>query len=420
MPSHVDLIVEGASRWSTAPVRPGFVGDGRRVAAADRVDRSSGCVRARPADTDHRSTAKGSCWRPGFIDVHNHSDLGPLVDPAMPSTVRQGVTTVVVGNCGSSPWPPAGSGRMRAAGRRRPRGDGSRVPSFGGLPRSARRRAAGVNVAALVGHGAVRIAGHGRRTAPTDRGGARGDAPGGCERRCDEGALGLSTGLIYVPGMYARDGRGRGARAGGRRAEAASTRRTSAARASTCSAPSTRRSRSGGERERPGAREPPEVRDVVGVGQGRRPARPVPRRTTTSPRTSIPTRHGPPCCGRCSRRGRPWTSVARICRPTGRTSHAWSVRSRTVKATTFQSSVRGVGWDRIVIEATADAAVQRHEHRRRSRTRGDRAGRGVPPAADRGSPRPRASDTRCAEDDVRTILADPDVMVASDAVVDVA
>src|ERR1700749_2589887 len=42
---------------------------------------------------------------PGFVDVHNHSDLSPFVLPTMPSTLRQGVTSVVVGNCGSSPFP---------------------------------------------------------------------------------------------------------------------------------------------------------------------------------------------------------------------------------------------------------------------------------------------------------------------------
>ena len=51
---------------------------------------------------------RGTTLAPGFVDVHNHSDLSPLVLPEMPSTLRQGMTTVVVGNCGSSPWPLAG------------------------------------------------------------------------------------------------------------------------------------------------------------------------------------------------------------------------------------------------------------------------------------------------------------------------
>src|SRR6478736_6815052 len=48
---------------------------------------------------------RGLIFAPGFIDVHNHSDLSPFVLPEIPSTLRQGVTTVVVGNCGSSPFP---------------------------------------------------------------------------------------------------------------------------------------------------------------------------------------------------------------------------------------------------------------------------------------------------------------------------
>jgi len=45
---------------------------------------------------------------PGFIDPHSHSDLTILFDPALPSTIRQGVTTSLLGNCGDNlaPAPP--------------------------------------------------------------------------------------------------------------------------------------------------------------------------------------------------------------------------------------------------------------------------------------------------------------------------
>src|SRR5688572_12670233 len=52
--------------------------------------------------------ARGHVAAPGFVDVHNHSDLSPMVDPWMRSALRQGVTTLVVGNCGTSPLPLAG------------------------------------------------------------------------------------------------------------------------------------------------------------------------------------------------------------------------------------------------------------------------------------------------------------------------
>ncbi|GAH97406.1 unnamed protein product, partial [marine sediment metagenome] len=49
--------------------------------------------------------AEGRIVSPGFIDVHSHSDLPLVVDPRAESKVRQGVTTEVVGNCGSSAAP---------------------------------------------------------------------------------------------------------------------------------------------------------------------------------------------------------------------------------------------------------------------------------------------------------------------------
>jgi len=49
--------------------------------------------------------AQGSTVSPGFIDMHSHSDFAPLINPYMESKVRQGVTTEVIGNCGSSAAP---------------------------------------------------------------------------------------------------------------------------------------------------------------------------------------------------------------------------------------------------------------------------------------------------------------------------
>jgi N-acyl-D-amino-acid deacylase len=37
---------------------------------------------------------------PGFVDAHSHSDMSPFVRPSMDSLLRQGATTLVVGNCG--------------------------------------------------------------------------------------------------------------------------------------------------------------------------------------------------------------------------------------------------------------------------------------------------------------------------------
>jgi N-acyl-D-amino-acid deacylase len=145
---------------------------------------------------------RGRTLAPGFVDVHNHSDLSPLVLPTMPSTVRQGVTTVVVGNCGSSPWPLVGF----EEGVRLAYADPAAmpVPAWQGFADfldaiDAARPAA--NVATLIGHGSVR-----QDSLGLDR--RRPDAAELDRMRSTvadavtDGAFGLSTGLIYVPGIY--------------------------------------------------------------------------------------------------------------------------------------------------------------------------------------------------------------------------
>ena len=70
----------------------------------DRVEAVLG-----PADTEppsgRRFDAGEQVVAPGFIDVHEHSDMTPFVEPGMDSMLRQGVTSVVVGNCGGSAFP---------------------------------------------------------------------------------------------------------------------------------------------------------------------------------------------------------------------------------------------------------------------------------------------------------------------------
>ena len=58
--------------------------------------------------------ARGVAVAPGFIDVHSHDDFAVLLEPEMPFKVMQGVTTDIVGNCGSGVVPfDAGLARFR-------------------------------------------------------------------------------------------------------------------------------------------------------------------------------------------------------------------------------------------------------------------------------------------------------------------
>jgi N-acyl-D-aspartate/D-glutamate deacylase len=149
--------------------------------------------------------ASGLLVAPGFIDVHSHSDFFYLDVPSAESKVRQGVTTEVVGMCGFSPAPVGGEARRlllekmaTALGARlsaRWRGFGEFLDRLRALPLS-------VNVVPFVGHGAVRLAVVGPDARP-----ASGDEMARMEalvgEAMDAGAFGLSTGLVYPPGVYA-------------------------------------------------------------------------------------------------------------------------------------------------------------------------------------------------------------------------
>ena len=82
---------------SGAPLRAGNVRIvGKRIDAVGDVA---------PGPGDSVIDAKGLIVAPGFIDIHNHSASELAKDPAAESQVAQGITSVVVGPDGSSPWP---------------------------------------------------------------------------------------------------------------------------------------------------------------------------------------------------------------------------------------------------------------------------------------------------------------------------
>ncbi|MBO1332837.1 amidohydrolase family protein [Streptomyces sp. VRA16 Mangrove soil] len=144
--------------------------------------------------------ATGLIITPGFIDLHSHADFSVLAMPDAEACLRQGVTTVVTGNCGLSPFPTAageaadGSGPGTLAG-----AQWTDLDAFAAAVDAARPA---VNVAPLVGHGALRTAVTG--AARTPAGPAELDAMRALlARAADQGVFGLSTGLIYAPGSFA-------------------------------------------------------------------------------------------------------------------------------------------------------------------------------------------------------------------------
>lgn len=115
---------------------------------------------------------------PGFIDIHTHVEGNLEASPAAENFLRDGVTTVVTGNCG-----------------------GSR-PDLAAWFAELERLRPGVNVASLTGHNTIRraVMGNENRPATPDE---LGRMQALVEREMRAGAAGLSTGLEYTPGAYA-------------------------------------------------------------------------------------------------------------------------------------------------------------------------------------------------------------------------
>jgi len=149
-------------------------------------------------------TARGQTVTPGFIDVHSHADNAPFLAQDDTSKIMQGVTTEVVGNCGFSLAPrlvDTAPALEALAARIFPQLPWS-WNSFADLLAATDARGYVTNYAPLVGHHALRVAVMGMSdAAPDDRQQARmGDL---LDEAVEAGAFGLSSGLIYPPGLFA-------------------------------------------------------------------------------------------------------------------------------------------------------------------------------------------------------------------------
>jgi N-acyl-D-aspartate/D-glutamate deacylase len=153
--------------------------------------------------------AEGRVVSPGFIDTHTHDDLYLLHCPTCDDKVRQGVTTVVIGNCGQSAAPLVEAHRktmtdfMKIIGSARIDWSDWNADSFDGYLRKLEGLRPGINVVPLVGHSTVRMGCMGMAArAPSAR--ELEDLQSHVRQAMQAGAFGLSTGLIYTPGSYAK------------------------------------------------------------------------------------------------------------------------------------------------------------------------------------------------------------------------
>lgn len=146
---------------------------------------------------------RGLAVSPGFIDIHSHTDLELVVDPLAQSKIRQGVTTEVVGQDGSSmgPW---NAERQAETTQQYESQFGVAVgfSDLGGFFARLDRDPASVNLASMVGAGTLReyAVGLDDRPASASEMLAMREA---LQHALEAGACGLSSGLEYIPGAFA-------------------------------------------------------------------------------------------------------------------------------------------------------------------------------------------------------------------------
>lgn len=153
-------------------------------------------------EADHEIDGRGLTLAPGFIDVHTHDDTMVIRQPQMLPKLSQGITTVIVGNCGISASPVSLKGEppdpMNLLGPR----SAFCYPRFADYRAAVEQAEPAVNVAALVGHTALRSNHLDRldRTADADEISAM---RAQLADSLQHGALGLSSGLAYASAFSA-------------------------------------------------------------------------------------------------------------------------------------------------------------------------------------------------------------------------
>ncbi|RMF99445.1 MAG: D-aminoacylase, partial [Nitrospirae bacterium] len=149
--------------------------------------------------------AEGLIVTPGFIDVHGHSDFSLLSDGRAESKVLQGITSEIGGNCGLSAAPLIGEYREARMDEIEGLGITERWTTLSEYRGILERSGISVNFGVLCGHGNLRGAVMGYSGRPAKRTDMD-EMMRLLTKTLSDGALGLSTGLIYPPGCFAETG----------------------------------------------------------------------------------------------------------------------------------------------------------------------------------------------------------------------
>jgi len=193
MPSATDFVIRNAviADGTGGPLTGGDVaiGDGRIITAGAEP------APAGPSTVDLDAHGELVC-SPGFIDVHTHDDAALIRHPDLEFKVAQGCTSLIIGNCGFSGFPATGVDDIESVA-------GGDWTDLDGYRRAVNAAGFAANAMALIGHNTIRTLTIGRAepraATPAEIAVMRGHV----QRAMEQGACGLSTGLIYTPGKWA-------------------------------------------------------------------------------------------------------------------------------------------------------------------------------------------------------------------------
>lgn len=144
---------------------------------------------------------KGLCVCPGFIDAHAHSEFTLLADGRAEGKISQGITTEINGNCGLSAAPLVGEALERREKELDELGIKQRWNTFQEFFALLEEKGCALNFATLVGHGNLRASAAGYLNRPLSEA-QRSKMREYLREGMTAGAKGLSTGLIYPPGIF--------------------------------------------------------------------------------------------------------------------------------------------------------------------------------------------------------------------------
>ncbi|MDI6745414.1 MAG: D-aminoacylase [Thermodesulfovibrionales bacterium] len=145
--------------------------------------------------------AKGLAVAPGFIDTHAHSEFTLLADPRAEGKISQGITTEINGNCGLSAAPLYNEAEEHRENDIKELKIKERWKTFGEYFGILESRGIALNFVTLAGHGNIRASVIGYK----DKKPAASELKkmqALLQKTIEAGAIGLSTGLIYPPGIY--------------------------------------------------------------------------------------------------------------------------------------------------------------------------------------------------------------------------